>query len=204
MEHANLFEQFLELVLFFDTRILLHFTWPPVCVRLVLGIVGPCLRSFFVGGLWLSWKQQLADKPRAVIALLAHLGILQLVVVGFSLLKHLSVIPKLFFERAITDLLVRHIMNLMETWLHRCGLLLLNCANGCSSVFSAGARLSFFCLGSCVVFLCCACEMKAPGNQSCGLSSDLLLFTSPTSQPPASVAVKGNGWHFRAVLSIPL
>lgn len=32
------------------------------------------------------------------------------------------------------------------------------------------------------------------------LGSDLLFFTSPTYQPPASVAVKRNGWYFRGEL----
>lgn len=35
------------------------------------------------------------------------------------------------------------------------------------------------------------------------LGSDLLFFTSPTYQPPASVAVKRNGWYFRGELLFP-
>lgn len=35
------------------------------------------------------------------------------------------------------------------------------------------------------------------------LGSDLLFFTSPTFQSPASVAVKRNGWYFRGELLFP-
>lgn len=35
------------------------------------------------------------------------------------------------------------------------------------------------------------------------LGSDLLFFSSPTYQPPVSVAVKKNGWYFRGELVFP-
>lgn len=54
-----------------------------------------------------------------------------------------------------------------------------------------------------VYFILCVCGGGAAIRKPDLLGSDLLFFTSPTYQPPASVAVKRNGWYFRGELLFP-
>lgn len=80
-------------------------------------------------------------------------------------------------------------------WLHHvnaffCGNIP-NFAQACESSWNVDRVFSVF---ACYVFF-----FFSPDP----LGSDLLFFTSPTYQPPVSVAVKRNGWYFRGELVFP-
>lgn len=76
-------------------------------------------------------------------------------------------------------------------WLHHVNAFVFgnipNFAQACESSWNLGR-----------VFSMCACYVFPDL-----LGSDLLFFTSPTYQPPVSVAVKRNGWYFRGELVFP-
>lgn len=52
-------------------------------------------------------------------------------------------------------------------------------------------------------FFSCMWDLAIRKSDQLGNINDLLFFTSPTYQPPASVAVKRNGWYFRGELLFP-
>lgn len=73
-----------------------------------------------------------------------------------------------------------------------------NLVRACESSWKLGC---IFSIRACCFFPPCVWDPAI--RKSDLLGSDLLFFTSPTYQPPASVAVKRNGWYFRGELLFP-
>lgn len=73
-----------------------------------------------------------------------------------------------------------------------------NFAQACESSWKLDCVFSV-----CACFFFFSCVWDPAITKPDLLGSDLLFFTSPTYQPPASVAVNRNGWYLRGELLFP-
>lgn len=119
----------------------------------------------------------------------------------FSLCKSYDIFAYLLWISGLIDLVMwKTCLHHGGVWLHHVQLSLATFLTSLrrvnqvrsSTVFSLYVRVIFSCVWDTAI------------TKPDLLGSDLLFFTSPTYQPPASVAVKRNGWYFRGELLFPI